>query len=144
MATRQDPANGRRRATGASARAERVDDGVPDDLYPALRLVFAPLHKAAFGTATGVAGALLLASLTLYALLSERARAFPLQLLDQYFTGYTVSWGGLIVGTVWGFAVGFVAGWFIAFCRNLAMAIVAFSYRARAELDETRDFLDHI
>lgn len=113
-------------------------------LMPALQLAFAPLHKAAFGTATGVAGALLMAVLTTVKLLSPRAEAFPLGLLNQYFAGYTVSWGGLIVGCVWGFTVAFVAGWFVAFCRNLALAIVAFNYRTRAELAQTREFLDHI
>jgi len=115
-----------------------------DPMYPALRLAFAPLHKAAFGTATGVAGALFFATLTVVAILSPRARDFPLELLVQYFAGYSVTWGGTIVAGVWGFAVGFVAGWFIAFCRNLAMAFVAFTYTARAQLAQTRDFLDHI
>jgi hypothetical protein len=40
--------------------------------------------------------------------------------------------------------VGFVAGWFTAFCRNLAVAISIFAIRTRVELSETRDFLDHI
>lgn len=113
-------------------------------LMPALELAFAPLHKAAFGTATGVAGALFLAALTSMAILSPRARDFPLGLVGQYFAGYSVTWGGVIVGAVWGFTVAFVAGWFVAFCRNLALAIVAFSYRTRAELSQTREFLDHI
>jgi hypothetical protein len=40
--------------------------------------------------------------------------------------------------------VGFVAGWFFAFCRNLVLAFSVFLIRARAELNQTRDFLDHI
>lgn len=113
-------------------------------LLPALELAFAPLHKAAFGTATGVAGALLLAGLTVVRILSPRAQDFPLGLLAQYFAGYSTTWGGVLVGAVWGFTVAFVAGWFIAFCRNLALALVAFSYRTRAEIAQTREFLDHI
>lgn len=113
-------------------------------LMPTLELAFAPLHKAAFGIACGVAGALLLAALTLGVLVSARAADFPLGLLSQYFAGYSVSWRGVFVGAAWGFLVAFVAGWFIAFCRNLALAIVAFTYRTRAELDQTREFLDHI
>ncbi|MFP5354774.1 MAG: hypothetical protein ACLGIK_06405 [Gemmatimonadota bacterium] len=113
-------------------------------LMPTLELAFAPLHKAAFGMACGVAGALLLAVLTLGALVSSRAADFPLGLLAQYFAGYSVSWRGVFIGAVCGFVVSFVAGWFIAFCRNLALAIVAFTYRTRAELDQTREFLDHI
>lgn len=121
-----------------------LDRDTEERLMPAMALAFAPLHKAAFGTATGVAGALLMATLTIIKLLSPRAEAFPLGLLNQYFVGYSVSWGGVLVGCVWGFTVAFVAGWFVAFCRNLALAIVAFSYRTRAELAQTREFLDHI
>jgi hypothetical protein len=44
----------------------------------------------------------------------------------------------------WGFLVCFVAGWFVAFCRNLALAISAFMIRTRAEIEQTRNFLDHI
>jgi len=125
-----------RDASGMSDTEER--------LSPVLELAFAPLHKAAFGTATGVAGALLMVTLTVVKILSPRAEPFPLGLLAQYFAGYTVTWGGVIVGAVWGFTVAFVAGWFVAFCRNLALAIVAFTYRTRAELVQTREFLDHI
>ena len=119
-------------------------ENTEERLIPALELAFSPLHKAAFGTATGVAGALLLAALTIVKLLSPRARDFPLGLISEYFAGFSVSWGGVLVGAVWGFTVAFVAGWFIAFSRNLALAIVAFSYRTRAEMTQTREFLDHI
>lgn len=124
---------------------EGPDGGDSEErLMPTLYLAFAPIHKAAFGTATGVAGALVMALLTIVKLLSPAAREFPLGLLSQYFAGYTVTWGGVLVGCVWGFTVAFVAGWFLAFCRNLALAIVAFTYRTRAELAQTREFLDHI
>lgn len=131
---------------GSSHVPQQRDTGATTEerLLPALELAFAPLHKAAFGTATGVAGALFMVTLTVMSILSPRAATFPLGLLAQYFAGYSITWGGVIVGAVWGFTVAFVAGWFIAFCRNLALAIVAFSYRTRAELTETREFLDHI
>ncbi|MBA2243901.1 MAG: hypothetical protein H0W11_03025, partial [Gemmatimonadetes bacterium] len=64
--------------------------------------------------------------------------------LAEYFYGYTVSWPGALVGGFWGFVVGFVAGWFVAFCRNLVIAATLFITRTRAELAATRDFLDHI
>ncbi len=113
-------------------------------ILPALALAFAPLHKAAFGVATGAAGALGMLLVTVYVLVVPRAQGFPLELLATYFAGYEVSWAGALIGGAWGFLVGFVAGWFIAFCRNLALALTAFSIRTRAELDQTREFLDHI
>ena len=110
----------------------------------AMLFAFAPLHKLAFGIATGIAGAILMVWLTLAGMYMPRGGDFPLELLGQYFLGYSVTWPGVLVGTVWGFAVSFIAGWFAAFCRNLALAISAFMIRTRAELDSTREFLDHI
>ena len=110
----------------------------------AMLFAFAPLHKLAFGIATGVAGAVLMIWLTIAGMYMPDAGQFPLELLRQYFLGYTVSWPGVFVGALWGFSVAFVAGWFAAFCRNLALAVSAFMIHTRAELDSTRDFLDHI
>lgn len=118
----------------------------PDEaaLDQALELAFAPLNKRAFGIALGCAGALLMALLTIAVLVTDRAQEFPLGLLGQYMAGYTVSWPGVLIGAGWGFVVAFVAGWFFAFCRNAVLAITAFAIRTRAELMQTRDFLDHI
>jgi hypothetical protein len=40
--------------------------------------------------------------------------------------------------------VAFVGGWFLAFCRNLSLAVIAFAIKTRAELTEMKTFLDHI
>ena len=113
-------------------------------IIPAMLYAFAPLHKRAFGVAVGAAGATFMALVTLGGILLPRAREFPLHLIQQYFTGYSVTWTGVLVGAAWGFLVAFVAGWFAAFCSNLALAISAFFISTRAELDSTREFLDHI
>ena len=121
--------------------AAQVDEA---SINHALELAFAPLNKRAFGIALGCAGAVAMALLTMAVLVSDRAQEFPLGLLNQYLVGYSVSWPGVLVGAGYGFLVAFVAGWFFAFCRNAALAIIAFSIRTRAELMQTRDFLDHI
>ena len=130
----------------AAADPARVASSSAEDaaVLPAMLYAFAPMHKRAFGVATGIAGALVMALLTLGVLLLPPARDFPLRLAGEYFAGYTVSWKGVLVGALWGFAVAFVAGWFIAFSRNVVLAISAFIIRTRAELAQTRDFLDHI
>lgn len=140
MPPTSEPERGRVNLVGP----ESVSGDTEERLIPALELAFAPVHKAAFGTATGVAGAMFMMAITIIKIVSPRAQDFPLGLLAQYFSGYSTTWGGVIVGGVWGFTVAFVAGWFVAFCRNLALAIVAFSYRTRAEMAQTREFLDHI
>ncbi len=119
------------------------DDPIRDTIPPALALAFAPLHKRAFGFALGSAVGVAFAGATVIALLRGRGDE-ALSLLVHYFAGYEVSWSGALVGLAWGFVVGFVGGWFIAFVRNLAIAVSIFVMRTRAELAQSRDFLDHI
>ena len=109
-----------------------------------LLLAFAPVDKAAFGAALGVVAALLVFLVTVgthYLPVAERP---ALGLLAVYFRGYSVSWVGALIGAFWGGVMGFVFGWFLAFCRNLIVAVSLFVIRTRAELSQTRDFLDHI
>jgi len=117
-----------------------VLDGVEQELV----LAFAPVHKRAFGVAIGIAAGLSLFVATLVYWVREPAEGDGLWLLTQYFQGYSVTVAGAFVGLAWGFATGFVAGWFFAFVRNLIVATSVFLVRAKAELAETRDFLDHI
>ena len=107
-------------------------------------LLFAPVDKRAFGAAIGSAFALGLMVLTAAELLLRPIPSLNPGLLSQYFTGYSVSWSGAFVGGAWGFFVGFCAGWFTAFTRNLVLALSLFMLRSRAELDSSQDFLDHI
>jgi len=125
-------------------RAEPEETQNEATLVREVQLAFAPIHKRAFGTAIGVAFAVLVAAVTLFHVIIDPESASPLRLLDQYFYGYTLSLTGVFIGAFWGFVVGFTGGWFVAFCRNLAIAISVFVTRTRAELAETREFLDHI
>ncbi len=132
------------RANGRSA-ADAAEDDELAELPPRLLLVFAPLHKRALGLAFGSATALLVFGVTVLHLLFVRPRdALNLYLLREYFYGYTISWTGAFIGAWWGFFTGFVAGWFLAFGRNFALALSLFITRTRAELQQSRDFLDHI
>lgn len=109
-----------------------------------LALLFAPLHKRALGMAVGLAAALLMVLVTAVPLLRGAGDPMNLALLAQYFRGYTVSWTGALVGAAWAGFVGFVIGWFLAFCRNAVLAFRVLVLRARAEYGQTRDFMDHI
>ena len=115
------------------------------DMLPrSATLLFAPLDKRAFGVAIGVAVGLVIFAVTAIDL-SMHSSPWPgLGLLGQYLAGYTLSWPGAFIGLLWGFVVGFCAGWFVAFIRNLVMAVSLFIIQSRADLDDTRDFLDHI
>jgi hypothetical protein len=108
-----------------------------------IELAFLPLHKRAFGTAAGVVSGVLVLVVTLMHIW-RADDPYPLNLLAQYFYGYTVTLKGALIGMFWSGVAGFVAGWFFAFCRNFALAVSTFIVRTRAELAEVKDFLDHI
>lgn len=103
---------------------------------------FAPVHKAALGMAFGVTGAILTVLVTFAHLMVSHGEGLPLGLLGQFFYGYDISPLGALIGAFWAFVAGFVAGWFLAFLKNLCTAIWVFAIRAKAELSQP--FLDHI
>jgi hypothetical protein len=123
---------------------ERAPDPAVRALPDRLAMAFLPLDKRAFGAALGTACGAAVAGATALLLIQGRENDFNLWLLNQYFFGYTVTWPGALVGFAWAFVVGFTAGWFMALCRNFVLALSVFLVRTRAELFETRDFLDHI
>ena len=106
--------------------------------------VFLPLHKRAFGVATGTVAALVTFLMTAAYLLRDPHPGIDLGLLSQFLTWYSVSWRGALLGAGQAWVAGFVMGWFLAFTRNLALAAMLFAGRTRSELEQTRDFLDHI
>lgn len=114
------------------------------DAAPGLGFAFAPVHKRALGVAIGAVAGLAVFGVTAFAALVRPADPFPLDLLSQYFYGYDVSWTGALIGLFWGFFTGFVFGWFAAFVRNLVIATKVFVLKTRADLAQTKDFLDHI
>ena len=109
-----------------------------------LALAFLPLHKRAFGMATGLVAGIGVFLATAIYLLRDPEPGFDLGLLAQYFAGYSVSWRGAFIGAAWAGFSGFVLGWFLAFSRNLLVGITLFVVRRRAEWDQTKDFLDHL
>jgi hypothetical protein len=133
-----------RDAGGAMVETARRSSETAPIAPEALELAFAPLHKRAFGTAVGLAFGLLMFGATVMAVLRATQAPFPLDRLNEYFYGYTMSWQGAFIAFGWAFLVGFVGGWFFAFIRNLALALSLFAIRTRAQLTATRDFLDHI
>jgi len=104
---------------------------------------FQRAHKSALGFAFGllVGGGLFILT-AVHVLL--QIEGLPLGLLNQYFTGYTVSWAGAFIGLLWGFAVGFIGGWLLGFVHNFTLGIWLLIIRAKRDLTQTSNFLDHI
>jgi hypothetical protein len=105
--------------------------------------VFAPLHRAALGVAGGTVVGGLLAIATAVVVV-HGTRTPNLDLLEQFLWGYSLSWPGVLVGLLWGFAVGFVMGYGFALIRNAAFWVWLTVIRSRAEMDQYSDFLDHM
>jgi len=105
---------------------------------------FAPVHKRALGVAVGFVIGLGLFAITAFHIVLHPTNGPNIALLAHFFYGYEVSWRGALVGFCWGGFTGFVAGWFVAFVHNLVTAIKVFAFKARGELAQTKDFLDHI
>jgi hypothetical protein len=120
----------------------RVGENAPTDVTGVVKYAFAPVHKAALGAAFGIVLGVLVAGATVVQILVATSDGLPLALLAQFFTGYTVSWPGVVIGFLWAALVGFVAGWFLAFLKNLVTALWMFTLRVNSAL--TQPFLDHI
>jgi hypothetical protein len=131
------------RDTGATAVPTTENHAGQEDLPADLVLAFRPLHKRAFGLAVGVTLGGCVFLVTVYALLVPGNPGL-LELLANFFPGYSVSWQGAFIGFLWATFAFFVAGWFAAFCRNFFIAASIWLARTRAELQGAHDFLDHI
>lgn len=127
----------------AAAREPRLVEPISRDRARAA-FAFAPVHKRALGVALGAVSGLAVFAVTAFHVIFRPVDALPLGLLAQYFFGYAVTWPGAFIGLFWGFVTGFVFGWFAAFVRNFVIATTVFVLRTKAELSETKDFLDHI
>lgn len=108
-----------------------------------LTMAFSPLHKRAFGMAVGITAASALFLATAWIILRGHP-PYLLQSLSYLLPLYDVTWQGAVLGSLSAGLASFCAAWFLAFCRNLVIAISIWLLRTRAELVQTRDFLDHI
>jgi hypothetical protein len=115
-----------------------------DPVDVALVRALAPMHKRVLGVAVGLTAAAAIFVVTAFHVIARPTDALSIELLSQYFYGFEVSWRGAFIGAWWAFVAGFVGGWFAAFLRNLTIALWLMVVRVRANLTETRDFLDHI
>ncbi len=89
-----------------------------------LARVFMRVDRVALGLATGVVAGLGLFVATLALALKGGPEVGPtLELLGQYFPGYSVSALGSLTGLFYGFVSGFVLGWLFATLRNAIMFI---------------------
>jgi protoporphyrinogen oxidase len=121
-------------------RIEPGQEAVLDKILPA---VFSRMDSLGLATAVGSILGLLIFFATLWLVMTGGSASDYLQLLSQYFFGYTVTVKGALIGMAYGFSWGFLVGWLIAYLRNFFMAYYIYRIRKEVELLTFRDFLDH-
>jgi len=123
---------------------EKVADAA-EAIEGALVEVFAKVDRMALGVSVGTIGALVLFAMTSALVLKGGSVIGPnLQLLNQFFPGYSVTTVGSVVGLGYGFAAGFVMGWATAFFRNLSVFLSIRLLRSGAERRTLRDIFDYV
>ena len=109
-----------------------------------LQRVFLKLDRVAFGVSLGtVAGLIVFLATMILVLKGGESIGARLQLLSEYFPGYTVTGPGSLLGFLYGFLTGFTSGWGFAFVRNAALFLYTVAIHRRAELDLMRKFLEY-
>lgn len=107
------------------------------------QVLFQRAHKSALGFAFGaIAGGSVFLLTAVHVAL--KVNGIPLGLLSQYFQGYDVTWSGAFIGLAWGFVIGFIGGWLLGFVHNFTVGVWLLVVRARQDLRQTKNFLDHI
>jgi protoporphyrinogen oxidase len=119
---------------------EPSEEAALDKLLPA---VFSRMDQLGLATAIGSVCGLLTFLATIWMATKGGAASLYLQLLNQYFFGYTVTVKGAFIGMVYSFSWGFLFGWLFAYLRNFSMAYYIYRIKRKAELLTFRDFLDH-
>ena len=116
-----------------------------DTLSPSDQLLvqaFAQLDRTALGVALGATCGLAIFFATNFLILKGGENVGDnLQLLSQYFFGYSVTFTGSIIGFAHGLIVGFVLGWSTAFTRNLFMSAYLHIIRLRTSMSSVHEFI---
>ncbi len=125
-------------------REESAD--IPENLIPDAVIIqaFAKMDKFGFASALGVVCGLLSFLTTLWLVIKGGdVVGTNLQLLAQYFVGYSVSVKGAFVGFGYSFGWGFLFGWLFAYLRNVSLAFHIYRVKKKTEMLSFGDFLDH-
>jgi hypothetical protein len=110
-----------------------------------LQHIFPRLDPVAFGAAVGAVAGLALFAITLFLVIRDGPIVGPtLQLLDNFFPGYTVSAAGSLIGLLYASVTGFAVGWIFAYLRNVAVYLSAVVIHRDIELHLLRRLLDYM
>ena len=118
-----------------------IEESVTDDV---IIKTFKRMDKLGLAVAIGAVSGLSIFLATLFLIIKGGDVVGPnLQILDQFFIGYSVSFKGAFIGMFYSFFWGFLFGWAFAYLRNLLLAMFIYRVKKRLEMLTFRDFLDH-
>jgi hypothetical protein len=114
-------------------------------LDQAIIRAFARLDKFAFASSVGTVSGLAVFLATIFLILKGGPVVGPtLNLLGQYFAGYSVSVKGALVGFGYAFFWGFITGWLFAYLRNFLTGIYVFRIIKERDYSAFKNFIDYI
>jgi len=117
----------------------------PFDSENALIRAFSRMDKLALATAAGSVSGLLFFLSTIWLVIKGGDVVGPyLELLSQYFIGYTVTVRGAFMSFGYAFIWGFLFGWLFAYLRNLLFAFYIYRVKKKTELLTLLDFFDNL
>ena len=123
---------------------EQITRDVTDAIEGVLTRVFLKLDRVAFGVSLGItAGVMLFLATLILVLKGGIDTGRNLQLLSQFYPGYSVTPHGSLLALVYGFMTGFVGGWTFAFVRNSVMFLYMAGVYRRSELYLLRKLFDY-
>lgn len=122
----------------------QVPVAVPTTANPALVTAFARMDKLAFSVALGVVAGFITFAATLFLVFKGGdAVGRNMQLLSEFFLGYTVSIEGAMVGFAYSFLWAFLWGWTFAYVRNFILGLMIYRAKRKVEFLSFREFVDH-
>ena len=113
-------------------------------LQGALARAFPKIDRLAFGLSIGTLAGILVFLATIALVFKGGDVVGPnLQLLSQYFPGYSVTAAGSLLGLAYGFVTGFLGGWSFAFLRNAVVFLTMALFYRRAEWQLLRRLIEY-
>jgi protoporphyrinogen oxidase len=123
---------------------EEITGAQTEAIRELLERSFSRMDELGFATAVGsVFGMFIFLATIFIALRGEGVAASYLQLLENYYFGYSVTVKGAFIGLAYGFTWAFLFGWLFAYLRNFFFVLYIYRVKRRAELLTAMDFFNH-
>jgi protoporphyrinogen oxidase len=124
---------------------QKMKDGSEPFREGILVSAFARMDKTAMALAVGLVSGLVFFLATIWLVIKGGDVVGPhLQLLAQYFVGYTVTVQGSFIVFGYTFFWGFLFGWLFAYLRNFLLALYLYRVKKNAEISTLREFFDYM